>query len=143
MKGFQAQVTEHASGLGTMPNEHPEVSSRMVHTLEIARYCPVSHNPLPGSTLTIRYRVGECLLEVYALKAYVEAYRGGHTDGTRNMEAMVQQIARDCAAALGVTVSVQADLLLHPEQQMRIRVTAAPKLDSAFLGVRGWPSRST
>lgn len=125
-EGFRAQVTTHPSGLGTMPNERPEVSARMEHTLDVPRCCPVSKNPLPGSTLTIRYQVRACLLEVYALKAYIAAFKGGHADGTRNMESMVQKVAHDCAEALGVSVFVHASLLLTPEQRMTLSVTARP-----------------
>jgi NADPH-dependent 7-cyano-7-deazaguanine reductase QueF len=129
---FRAQTTNHPSGLATMPNEHPEVVTRMEHPMELPRCCPVSGNPLPGSLVTIRYRVGERVLEVYALRAYIDAFRGGHPDGTRNMEAMIQKIARDCAEALGVLVFVHAHLHLAPYQEMRISVTAHP--DGATQG---------
>lgn len=109
-----------------MPNERRDVALRIENVLPIPPCCPVSGNPLEGSTLTIRYRPAEWVLEVYALKQYLQLYVGGHPDGTRNMEQMVAKIAADCAAVLGVTVFVYAHLLLAPEQQMFIRATGKP-----------------
>lgn len=110
--GFRAQLIEHPNGLATLPNERREVSLRVEHVLAIPRCCPVSRNPYPGSTVAIRYRAGERLLEVYALKRYIEAFRGGHPDGTRNMETMIEKIAHDCAEA--------------PEQQAAIITKVVP-----------------
>lgn len=130
-EGFRTQMTTHPSGLATLPNERPDVATRMEHVLEIPRCCPASRNPQPGSTLTIRYRVEERILEVYTLKAYIASFQGGHADGTRNMESMIGKIAADAANATGVRVFIHAHLFLAPEQQMRITVTAEP--DGAAL----------
>jgi len=123
---FPTAVMEHPSGLGTMPNEHPDTPTRMEHTLCLPRCCPVSHNPMPGSTVSIRYRVRERVLEVYALRRYIDSFRGGHPDGTRNMEAMIQKIAQDAATALDTAVFVHAHLQIAPNQEMRLTVTAQP-----------------
>jgi hypothetical protein len=112
--------------LDTMPDEWPEVALWVENTLEIPRCCPVSRNPQPGSRLTIRYRSRGCVLEVYALKEYISGYVGGHSDGTRNMEAMIQKIAQECANALRSSVRVCADLILLPYQTMRLVCRAKP-----------------
>jgi len=109
-----------------MPNEHPELRQRLENVLPLPECCPVSRNPRPGSTLTIRYRPGPWVLEVYSLKAHVQRFVGGHPDGTRNMEAMIQRIAQDCADLLEIPVFCHAHLLLHPDQEMRLSVTANP-----------------
>ncbi len=70
----------------------------------------MSKNPAPGSTIRISYRSSRHILEVFALNHYLRAFIGGHPDGTREMEAMIQKIALDCATALGVAVVVRADL---------------------------------
>lgn len=110
----------------TMPNERPVVATWIENRLEIPRCCPVSSNPQPGSRLSIRYRAGDLVLEVFRLKQYVQSFVGGHEDGTRNMETMVQKIAQDCADALGVPVRVTAELELLPYQQMRLVCRANP-----------------
>jgi len=78
----------------------------------LPRCCPVSHNPLPGSRVTIRYTTGDRVLDVLYLQRYLAAYVGGLVTGgrleVRDMEAMVARIAADCARARGVGVWVQA-----------------------------------
>lgn len=112
--------------LATMPNEVTTVPMWVENRLELPRCCPVSKNPQPGSALTLRYRAKGCVLEVYSLKQYIQSFVGGHADGTRNMEAMIQNIAQTCADALGVPVRACADLQLLPYQQMRLVCTAKP-----------------
>jgi NADPH-dependent 7-cyano-7-deazaguanine reductase QueF len=99
--------------LATMPNEEPETRTVMRHTLPLPSCCPVSGNPQPGSEIRISYEPAGSVLEVYHLDSYLRSYVGGHPDGTRNMEAMVQHVARDCAAILGVRVRVYARVLLQ------------------------------
>ena len=87
--------------------------------------CPVSKNPREGSTITIRYTPRSCVLEVGALFAYLQTYRGGLKDETgayivRDMEGMIMQIARDCGLALGTNVEVQAEINLRPFEIMRL-----------------------
>jgi 7-cyano-7-deazaguanine reductase len=99
--------------LATVPNQEPGVRLLVRHALPLPQCCPVSGNPQPGSEIRISYRVGACVLEVYRLQQYLQSYVGGHLDGTRELEAMVQRIARDCAAALGQRVWVRAFVVLH------------------------------
>ena len=112
--------------LATMPNEVAAVPMWVENSLELPRCCPVSKNPQPGSTLTLRYRARERVLEVYSLKQYIQQFVGGHPDGTRNMEAMIQNIAQTCANLLGTPVRACADLELMPYQKMRLVCTAKP-----------------
>lgn len=99
----------------TMPNERPSVQTTMRHRLDLPSCCPISGNPQPGSTITIRYRPGDVMLEVYSLAAYIKRYIGGSPEGIRNMETMIQQIAIDCQQAIGVPVFVRASLVLDTQ----------------------------
>lgn len=120
--------------LETMPNERTGVETWVENRMELPRCCPVSKNPQPGSFLTLRYRAGDRVLEVYSLRQHVQLYVGGHPDGVRNMEAMVQDIAQSCADALGVRVKARADLVLMPYQTMTLIVVARPKTDALSAG---------
>ena len=106
------QSLKHGSGLRTM-----EAAVYPVRTLAHVTFplppscCPVSRNPQSGF-ITVRFRPQGRVLEVYSMTAYLRSFVGGHPDGERNMEGMIEMIARDCAAALGVKVRVRAELIL-------------------------------
>ena len=116
--------------LATRPNVGTGIEA---HTLALPPCCPVSHNPCAGSTITICYRPKEKVLDVIPLPAYIHRFVGGwHTEqgkiDIRDMEAMIQRIADDCAASLHVPVRVYADLILRPaSQRLRQRVRAYPQ----------------
>lgn len=112
--------------LKTVANEKRCLWMKETHRLELPRCCPVSGNPQPGSEVAISYEPNGHCLEVAALKGYIESYVGGR-ESVRSMEGMIQQIAEDCAKAIGVGVSVEADLLIEPDQRME-------------LCCRGWPT---
>lgn len=101
------------STLAAIPNQDPGTRLFLRHVLPLPAMCPVSGNPQPGSEIRICYRAGARVLEVYRLQQYLQAYVGGHPDGTRELEAMVQHVARDCAAVLGVRVWVRAFVRLQ------------------------------
>jgi len=109
--------------LKTMPNEVPAVPMTVENIVPLPKCCPVSGNPQAGSTLTLRYQPAAFVLEVYALRHYIDSYVGGRGE-IRSMEAMIQQIAADCAQILGVAVEAVADLALHPHQRMRVVATS-------------------
>ncbi len=116
------------------PETLPTVSDGRleVHVLELPPCCPVSKNPRPGSTIMICYRPSGIVLEVGALYAYIHQYQGGLRDeaGTiiiRDMEGMVALIAQQCADAVGVAVSVSADLVIAPKQRMYLMVRKKPE----------------
>lgn len=109
--------------LSTQPNQHPEIKLYEQHIVPLPPCCPVSGNPQAGSTITISYTPAACFLEVYSLQKFVNSFVGGR-EGVRDMEGMIQTIARDCANLLGVPVKVRADLNLQPGQRMILRVKA-------------------
>ena len=111
-----------------MPNEVPGVPMTVENVLPLPRCCPVSGNPQTGSRLTLRYQPKDLVLEVYALRRYVDSYVGGRAQ-IRSMEAMVQQIAADASAVLKVPVEVVAELVLEPHQNMIVRAQAAGKTE--------------
>ena len=108
----------------TRPN-HTGIRGIERHILDIPPCCPVSGNPLLGSTITIIYRPQAVVLDVIPLPSYIRQFVGGlrGKDGmieVRDMEAMIQRIASDCCAALGVAVRVSAFLVLWPHDQRMI-----------------------
>jgi NADPH-dependent 7-cyano-7-deazaguanine reductase QueF len=97
------------------------------HILDIPPCCPVSKNPRPGSQIAITYKPMGCSLEIASLIAYIHSFRGGLYDASgqlvvRDMEGMIQRIAQECSAVLGVAVEVEANLQLVPRQQMKVKV---------------------
>lgn len=107
-------------------NEHRCSFTEHEHELEISGFCPVSGNPLAGSTLTISYRGEHGFLEVASLRAFVDSYRGGKGE-VRSMEGMLQEIAQECANALAVDVKLRSFLRIEPEQIMKVTCYAFSK----------------
>lgn len=96
--------------IATLPNNTSGMRLFMAHTLAIPPCCPVSRNPLAGSTFTICYRARVDVLEVYSLKAYIRDFVGGYRGVTgeieiRTMEGMIARVVcglcvrRWCACA--------------------------------------------
>lgn len=101
------------------------------HTFEVHGLCPVSKNPMQGSTITISYQPHGQSLEIASLFAYIHQFRGGLRDeeGTlivRDMESMLVKMADDCANALGLPVQVKAIWALRPFQEATLIVHACP-----------------
>lgn len=109
--------------LATQRNEKRCHTMKETHRLELKPCCPISGNPLAGSVIEIEYRVDELVLEVAALRAYVDSYQGGRGD-VRSMEGMCQQITQDCADAVQTSVWTRATLNIAPEQQMIVECSA-------------------
>lgn len=107
----------------TQPNEARCSHMTETHILELPRCCPRTQNPQQGSTLEIKYRVFERILEVASLRTYVDSYVGGKGD-IRSMEGMIQAIAQDCANAAQTTVHVTARLNIEPRQKMILECAA-------------------
>lgn len=112
--------------LKTQKNEHRCNTMTSTHVLDLKPCCPISGNPLAGSVIEIEYRADKHLLEVEALRAYVDDYRGGRGD-VRSMEGMIQQITQDCANTLQCAVRVTARLSIAPEQRMVLECSAYAK----------------
>jgi NADPH-dependent 7-cyano-7-deazaguanine reductase QueF len=109
--------------LATQPNEHKAEIALESHRLDLPQCCPVSGNPQPGSYIVISYAPADLVLEVYALRKYINEFVGGRGD-VRSMEGMIAQIAQDCRQAVGVKVKVRAYLIINPGQVMNMVVRA-------------------
>lgn len=70
-------------------------------------------------------------LEVYSLRADINAYIGGR-DFIRDMEGTIQQITQDCANAVAAYVVVGAIIRLQRGDSMALMCSAMP----CYLGVR-------
>ncbi|GAA5534901.1 hypothetical protein [Deinococcus aluminii] len=115
-----------ASRLKTIPNARPHLPTVVEHVLHLPELCPASHNPAPGSTLTLRYVAGERLLELFSLDTYIDAFVGHPV--VRDMEFFVQTVAQDAANAAGVEVTATADVRLNLVRQgQRVTVVAVPE----------------
>lgn len=108
----------------TQPNTRPDVAIQPeVHILPLPRCCPVSGNPQPGSALLIMYQPVAAFLEVYSLRKYVDQFVGGFGN-VRDMEGMIQTIAKTCAQVLGTLVTVGALIYLQRGDAMTLIVQA-------------------
>lgn len=106
-------------------NPNPGLSTRQTHLLELPELCPASHNPLPGSSIGIYYKSKRRFLEVFSLSAYIQASIGHPI--VRDVEALTQAIALDCAQALGQKVQVEGRFLLRGlAQKVITKVSAKP-----------------
>lgn len=112
--------------LDLQPNEKRCAFTEHEHTLELSGFCPFSSNPLPGSSITVKYKGGNHFLEVVDLHSFIQSYCGGKGD-IRSMEGMLQEIAQTCADSLRVDVTLTSHLLLEPKQTMRVTCYAFPK----------------
>ena len=109
------------------PNEIHCNETNMVHILDLPPCCPVTDNPQPGSKVRIAYQANEFFLEVVSLRAYVDSFRGGR-GAVRSMEAMIQQIAKDCANCVNKFTVVTASLIIDPGQAMDVECRVFPDL---------------
>jgi len=105
--------------INIQPNEARCSSSKITHILELPPCCPVSSNPLPGSKIFISYTPDKYLLEVISLRKYIDSYQGGK-GAIRSMEGMLQAITKDCALAVQVAVTIESELFINPNQQIRL-----------------------
>lgn len=123
---MESKLPAHGNKLKTQPNEHLCRSMRESHILAIPPCCPYSGNPLDGSTIKITYSPLDHVLEVAALRAFVDSYKGGKGK-IRSMEGMIQSITQECANAVKVCVEVVAILKIAPSQEMILECTTTPK----------------
>ncbi|BDP40162.1 hypothetical protein DAETH_01310 [Deinococcus aetherius] len=116
-----------AERLKTIANTRPGVHTVVEHVLHLPELCPVTHNPMPGSTLTLRYAAGGRLLELFSLDAYIDAFVGHPV--VRDMEFFVQTVAQDTADAIGAEVTASADVRFKGlRQEQRVTVVARPEV---------------
>lgn len=91
--------------LAVIPYDGPAIRVRV--TFPVSNWCPVSHEPQPGSTITLSYMPSDCLIDVADL-----AWLRPDADWPRDLEAVVAYLKAQAEAALGVPVSVAASFLL-------------------------------
>lgn len=110
-----------------LPETRPTTAIRhwQEHEIPVQPLCPDSHNPRPGSTITIGYWATNKVLEVAALYAYIHQYKGGlkNDEGEiviRSMEEMVSMTCQHCREALGTAVAVVADWIVLPYQKVHM-----------------------
>lgn len=111
--------------LEIQPNENRCAFTEHEHVLEIFDMCPVTGNPLCGSTISIKYRGEKGFLEVASLRTFVNSYAGGK-GSVRSMEGMLQEIAQACADVLEVDVVLSSYLRIEPNQNMKVTCYAFP-----------------
>lgn len=117
---FSTDAVRHeTTGLLLMPRtSHGARCLTVSHTVDIPHACcPRSRNPLTGSTITLTYDAETQSIEVYSLQALLKKFIGGWAGNSaypaeRNMEGMVELVARMAADALGVTVFFSSKILL-------------------------------
>lgn len=83
--------------------------------------------------MLICYRPAGFVVDVLSLPAYIRGFIGGLRDEygnllIRDMEAMIDRIAVDCANAVGVVVNVCAQLILSPRQEMYLFIRRKAKM---------------
>lgn len=118
-------MSDRAQHLKVIANARPDLETDVEHVLHLPELCPMTRNPKPGSTLTLRYRAGATLLELFSLDAYIDAFVGHPV--VRDMEFFVQTVAEDAAHALGSEVWAVADVQFNRLRQgQRITVRALP-----------------
>ncbi len=103
------------------PVQFSQIAIEQCHVLDLPQCCPISRNPQLGSTVTIRYMSSNKALEVYSLKQYIDSFIGGK-DNVRGMEDMIKQIYIDCQKVLDIPITVEANLILEPNQKMVLKV---------------------
>jgi NADPH-dependent 7-cyano-7-deazaguanine reductase QueF len=109
-----------------VPNEARCAFTSEIHELPLEPCCPVSGNPKPGSFISISYDPVERILEVASLRVYLDSYRGGRGE-IRSMEGMIQQVTQDCANSVRACVTATAELVIEPNQKMKLKAIAFPE----------------
>lgn len=116
--------------LKCIQNPNPDLKTEQIHVLRLPELCQASHNPMPGSSITISYRGKGRFLEVFSLSAYIQASIGHPI--VRDVEALTQAIAIDCAQALGQKVEVDGLFELRGlAQTVMTEVVAKPRKPKA------------
>lgn len=90
--------------LGTLPNRNPAITIAVRLRTPYSCACPVSGYPLAGSWIEVEYTPAAVILELSAVAQHLPTYANEAID----VETIVQLLARDCAAALGVPVHIEA-----------------------------------
>lgn len=95
--------------LGTLPNRHPAIRTTVRLRTPYSAACPVSGYPLAGSWIEAVYTPADVILELSAVAQHLPTYATEAID----VETVVQLLARDCADALSVPVTINAYYILR------------------------------
>ncbi len=95
--------------LGTLTNRQKDTPITVRLRTPYSGACPVSGYPLAGSWIEVQYTPADVILELSAIAQHLPTY----ADEARDVETIVQLLARDCAAALGVPVTINAYYILR------------------------------
>jgi NADPH-dependent 7-cyano-7-deazaguanine reductase QueF len=108
-------------------------STKQIHTEPLPVCCPITKNPITGSTIQIKYTPVLKELELVELREHLSNYRTRDCVA-RDMEAVVVAIAQFIANMVQVQVEITADLLLntssHEIERVIIACIAHPKRSS-------------
>lgn len=119
------QSPHHDMTIDLIANRNPELKTKQCHILELPILCTRSQNPGAGSELYIRYEAKGYFLELFSLDRYIAAFYL-HQE-VRDIEFLTQEVAKDCANALGHQVIVEAYVNLNGvKQKQEIIVEAMP-----------------
>lgn len=106
------------AGLLIMPCDLHGGYMVMTHICKIPTpCCPISKNPMAGSTITFTYVPEGYVVEVYSLESLIKKFQGGyrgneHYPAERNMEGMCQLLCRMVSDAVGLPVTYRANINL-------------------------------
>lgn len=122
------QSPHHEMTIDLIANRNPDIKTVQCHILAMPILCTRSQNPGSGSELYIRYQAQGYFLELFSLDRYMAAFYE-HMD-VRDIEYLTQEVAKDCANALGHQVTVEAHVNLNGvKQKQEIVVEAMPRLE--------------
>ena len=97
--------------LKTIKNPNISKVTKQINEVQVPPLCPKTGNPIASSTLTIAYVPNEELLEFYSLNEYIASFIGSNE--VRDLEQLVQVVARDCHEVLSVKVRVTGKFILN------------------------------
>ena len=109
--------------LETLPNRYPAIAVRVRIQTPYSGACPVSGEPQAGSWIAVEYMPAAVILGFDAVARHLPTYATAATD----VEAVAQMLARDCAEALGVAVTVEAHYLLRDRIVLTCTSSTAPE----------------
>ena len=95
--------------LGTLPNREPGITTAVRLRTPYAGACPHSGYPLAGSWVEVQYTPAAVILELSAIASHLPTY----ATEARDVETVAQMLAKDCAEALGVPVTIEAYYILR------------------------------
>lgn len=108
--------------MNTIANANPATPTRITLKQPIADLCPHSHEPQIGSSISITYAAADRLLELHAIREWIESQLSEALD----VETLTQRAAQAAATALGVPVEVTAHYVLAHNLELTCTSSIAP-----------------